>query len=501
MAPKRGIEYVWGMFSRFPNPLRLTLILALCFLVSCGDEPLPTYPLPPSTVAVFEIQLWDALGIAPLDSVQLALLELESMRFVAPRRTGLSGFTRFDELVAGDYLPVIQGGDAILLPLPQTSWSLEVGDTLRVELRAVRLDPDQAQLSGRVVDADTGLPVGGATVEIFSNVLLPELSGYTNAHRQITDAQGRFALRDFLIIQLPDSGGTLVPDLICHAPGYRGLRRSVSFEELPALGVQLALQVGSDRASLDGRVVDLDGAPLAGVPLAIEWVSQPSVSSKGNEAPDPSALILQTFRAESGSDGSYHFEDLPAGFFRIAPGYRLDDGWLRVDGRDLPPGFERPQIQIAEGEQAQLGDIAAAPAILALAPGPGEIVGPQPDFAWEAWSFMGTDWATAYRLVVAPFQTLDPNHWLILEPIVGEELSWPDPESFLPPGRHAWRVDAIGGSAQNFILFESWARFEVRSPQTDFSNQNPVDSRIIRSQTDLRVTRPAPGASQPPDGR
>lgn len=477
----------------------LPLALALLLLSACGDEPLPTDPQPPQppVPGVFEGRLVDPLGVSGLDSLRLALLELDSMSFVAQGFTSDLGYFRLDQLPAGDYVPVIYGGNAILLELPQTSWPLTLGDTARVELRATRVDPGTPEVSGVVVDAISGELIPGASIEIGPTFVAPERFGLSSQHRQLSDPEGFFELRDFLILQLPDGG--LIPDLLCTAPGYLGYRRTLALEELPAQGLRLELQPGTDRAQLSGRVVDLNGEPLGGIPITVDWISRPEFTAKAGDAPPERQVLVPGRSTLSQLDGSYLLEGLPAGFYQITVGYKLDDGWLRIDSQNLPEGLVRPRIQINEGESARLGDVASAPAIRPLTPIPDALVGPQPDFSWEAWSFLGSQWATGYRIVIAPFGTPDDSQWLTLAPIPGEELAWPDPDTFLPPGRHAWRVDVIGGLAGEggFMLFESWAHFEVPLPESTLLRPDPADPRILRELTNPTVTLPAAGASGP----
>lgn len=152
---------------------------------------------------------------------------------------------------------------------------------------------DGITIRGRVTDRATGAPIAGAEVGI----------GLWNLQRPtVTDSEGRYELRGF--------GGTELfnINLHCRAQGYGRTETA-----------NLAVASGESEREIDftliaanraiGRVVALDGSPVAGARLqAFANASDPSTLSETWDRMPTQRFDRQT--ATSGEDGSFTLENL-----------------------------------------------------------------------------------------------------------------------------------------------------------------------------------------------
>ena len=163
-------------------------------------------------------------------------------------------------------------------------------DASALVIRLVRA----ARLVGTVVDERTGTPVGGAVIRLYSNDL--PLRFYDNddtlrrpmAH---TDVRGRFSLANL---------------------GIGEMRAFVTHEEFAPLNTEpFELRAGEETAlpklsmtkggTIEGHLTDASGHPIPNVAVEISRVV-------GKRRP-----TSQTWQAQTGPDGRYKIEGLPAG--------------------------------------------------------------------------------------------------------------------------------------------------------------------------------------------
>ncbi len=173
-------------------------------------------------------------------------------------------------------------------------------------------------VSGRVVDA-VARPIAGASITLE---LLNEAGGIAEASRGIssnTDAQGNFLVEPvtpgtyLLTASANGYAETTLPSVIVHATG-------------PTKGVQVVLATG-------GKIIGTctkEGQPIAGA----------SVSVKG-----PTSML----GASTGEDGTYAFEHLPAGTYRVEISSMAQDmvSGVNIQGRSKV-------IEVIDGETVEL---------------------------------------------------------------------------------------------------------------------------------------------------
>jgi hypothetical protein len=439
------------------------VLLAALLSTGCGDDPLPAAaPSPGVTTLQGRILRVDG---DPAAALSLGLFRLDDLRYVGIDTTAADGTFRFTALAPGRYTPVMVSRGVALVNPPPLGLEIAAEETLRVELRASLRAADEPVLTGTVVDAESGEPVAGAVVEVGTlTIEPPELDGRLAAARGVTDAAGRFALEDFFFFaDVLDPGNARSADLLCHAPGYRGLRRrGFTPAETPVRNLRLALAPGADEAVLTGHLIDLGLGPAVGVPVGLEWVSRPEFLLEKHS----DALVMQQKTAVTDSSGFFRLEGVPSGVYHLLVGARRDDGWLRVVPEGLPPEappLVRPTVSVAAGESLHVEGIPAVEAVRPLQPARGAAVSSQPDFAWEEWPWRGTEWAAGWYLVLALQETTDPERWLWYGPLEAPSLVWPDPDFRLPRGRHRWQVVAAAGWAEGLRLFETWSTFSVEA--------------------------------------
>jgi hypothetical protein len=188
---------------------------------------------------------------------------------------------------AGTALPNAVG----YLPFIARNWLPSAGPTPTVP-------PGPASISGRVVIAADGAPLGGAIVEAYDAV-----EHFMPAATAMTDMQGRYSLG-----AIPD-GDYYV---LAYAPGFaREIwdqavvvqeAEVVSYGGQPVTGIDFALAEGG---SISGRVTQADGmTPLPGIEVSVTQAKYVWVANLW-------------FRAFSDASGHYRVDHLPLGEFVV----------------------------------------------------------------------------------------------------------------------------------------------------------------------------------------
>ncbi len=205
-------------------------------------------------------------------------------------------------------------------------------------------------ITGRV-ETPEGEPAAGVVVLAYSRTDKGGQFEYGSFARAESDAQGRFRLP----ITTPGQAAYWVlpkdyaVDLYVVPDGKRGDMGTIILKK----GVSVA-----------GRVLDVQGKPIAGVFVEIE-------RQRGN-GPDLEAhsltFISNVIRraAETGADGRFTFAPLPPGEYSVAPSETNYDGDRKTQWthRPLPEVFAPTKLTIKEGETPDPLEIRGLPSVV-----------------------------------------------------------------------------------------------------------------------------------------
>lgn len=190
------------------------------------------------------------------------------------------------------------------------------GDVLRWD--ATLKEPPK--IVGRVVD-EAGRPLPGWRMEVWTR----EVVGHW-PRRATTDAEGRFVLRD-----CPDVLFTVA----CYSPEYEGNELAAAGayqEEVRPGGGELLLEVPKSKrpgSFIEGKFVDEQGHPVAGLQIVVRSPPQPSVNS-ADVSPET---------------GSFRMGPVPEGDYEL--------GLCRNDR----PYMNLPKVELQANEEKDLGTI------------------------------------------------------------------------------------------------------------------------------------------------
>jgi beta-lactamase regulating signal transducer with metallopeptidase domain len=198
------------------------------------------------------------------------------------------------------------------------------------------------------VERPDGSPAKGVSILAYSRsgkLKIGETNEYGSFANAKTDEQGNFkvnvtttGLAVFWI--LPDD---LAGELHGVPEGKRG-----------DLG-QFTLKPG---APLKGRVLDVEGKPVAGIFVNAERERSEEVNQLIGALAVADAINRS---AVTGADGSFTLAPLPAGEYRVLPGDRSRDGSERNKVRPLPFVFTPRKISLKDGETPEVLEIRASP--------------------------------------------------------------------------------------------------------------------------------------------
>ncbi len=282
------------------------------------------------------------------DAAPPGLPAAASSRWLDERRTfrEADGSFRLRDLSPGTYRLVLEHPGA----LPRTLGKVEVGPGESVDLGTVTLDPG-IELSGTVVDAATGEPVAGATVERAETDPFLAMQRRMDAadgepgRGSRTDAKGRFTL------------GGLEPGRVVlevRADGYATTRVETMLEEGTApdpLRVELA-----GGGVVEGTVRRGDGSPAAGVKVMVMRGMTPDLDHSAETdaaghyrlehlAPGPTTIVAML--SEPGEDG-FDLSGLKVRTVTVEAGKKLrvdfpeQGGGIVLSGRVLEGGRPVP---------------------------------------------------------------------------------------------------------------------------------------------------------------
>jgi protocatechuate 3,4-dioxygenase beta subunit len=192
-------------------------------------------------------------------------------------------------------------------------------------------DPKEARdVSGRVVDADTGQPVGGVRIEVrrvsISDGGQESESGPNGGFRVSGLLPGKYELLTQSRLNSGFVGGPVIFDV----------------SEGDANGIELKVRRGT--ASISGMVV-IEGA---NDPKVLAKLSQVIIGAEVQLADPKFQSRVNTFPVRANADGSFRINGIPAGKARISIG---TDGNILTFSRIDHNGAPGREIEIDAGEQ------------------------------------------------------------------------------------------------------------------------------------------------------
>jgi hypothetical protein len=375
----------------------------------------------------------------------------------APAVCNEEGRFRLDEVPPGWYLPLVAYGTRIVYNPPGHPLRVDGGRVTPLEFGIAEypgLAGAGLPVKGRVVDATSGAPIKGAWVSIGFTDPAFLSAGSLPPWESVTDADGRFVLREVPIIDGPGTRDGLFP-VVAASAGYvpAGTGSFLRQEFLPFSGpdgdtleVTLHLEPGGMGRALSGRVVHGDRG-IAGLVVALSFADTATHATGAVDAPPapmaaapgpfgapllaPRALIPGQATATDG-EGRFRFDGLAPGRYRVHAAYLSDDGWVSADiGR--PPG---PAIRVLEGD-AEGVQVAVVPAIALVSPLGGEDM-PVGDYRLTWRAVPGID---RYRVLFSR-----GNSFLLTEGFETPDTTGRIPPAYYQVGDRArWAVQAYDG--------------------------------------------------------
>ncbi len=300
-------------------------LFAFFLLLGCDNSPTDPEPL---TARVVVMALESGQRIA---GVKVVALDPNTNSVLAgPLLTDADGLADFGIAPQPEIHYLVMAGLQWQMHKQDTwSWSLDKNDKnsplpVYFGRRVIVLRPATPQdglprLAGRIVDADTGLPLAQTFVGTSPR---PTAYNYeSDPGDDVTGADGQFVAQEIAVAAHPVTGNLQQLDIMfISRAGYRP--RSWVYEwangdnNLDVTGLEIALTplAESDRGELTGRIL-LRGEPVAHVQVGI-----------GGFVADKAGVGLPGQATFTDADGRYRFTNLATGTYVVQPGYALFDG-------------------------------------------------------------------------------------------------------------------------------------------------------------------------------
>jgi len=419
------------------------------------------------TVTPDQVRVLDEADGQPVAGIKVVVMDSRSNLPVAgPVVSGNDGYCRFDIdhssslrlLVFGgvDYrvhsLPDYwywnkgkrfpEGPGVLTRPMvPLSDGVAKTPPVTVVEIQVRKVAPDSLpRIRGQIVDALSGAPLD----QVFIS-LTPYLSGYqgnTSASDDVTADEGEFSVSQIPFGIDPDTDNLLqILPLRLTRQGYRPVIWSYDpphgSDNLDIGGITITMTPldSGDTGSISGRMMR-DGFPVADLVVGLGVVDLPEQEKSGPG--------LTGWAEVTDQDGRFTIGELPAGTYRLQPGFPLADGAFYPDQAGNVP------LEVEPGQAIDAGDLIVLHEIEPQWPGHGRRLNiPPTTLEWFAVSG-ATSYEVRFDRGILP--VTDTNF-----------IELPD-SLIITPGLHYWFVLAINSNQEVVGINQIQSVFRLLPP-------------------------------------
>lgn len=418
----------------------------------------------------------------PVAGAALILVDAEALLTVSgPAVTDAAGAFEFERVPPGTYHPLLYGtGNLALFGHTSHRVSVQAGTTTQYHVTLVPSELWHAgpfYISGRVIDAATGLPIRGAiVVDIVtaSFELALFVGGATVPWAGVTGPDGRFTITANHF-GTPDETTGLVP-ITASRPNYEPytlVGRLPSFfdpwSNLPlpfpgdTLYTEIALQPetpSGDRGAIAG-VVRVFGAPVPGVRVGLSTVVVANADTlppgKSTRRDDRVRALVPGKTTVTDAGGRFRIEGLRPGGYFVDAAYLPDDGFTSDVGSPLEIANA-----IVQADAVARVELSVLPAMRPLSPAASAEVAPGiVQLRWTPVALPAGYDELRYEVQISSGFLLDP----VLETTATQASIGPFDSGRIRWGVYARARNLSSGYSEIVARFETIPTFEVISIQ------------------------------------
>jgi hypothetical protein len=407
--------------------LPLLLVLAvLSLFLACSDDPAQPGGGVEHVLNSVSGQLTVTGNSAPVVGARVAMVNPLPYRVVAgPVISDDTGHFEFKNPPLGDWYLFVFSDSLLMFDTDDARVTVRRGQRIKHDIAMIKSDlwgNNPQRVVGTVTDAQTGAPIEGAFVSGFAFAVWHSFVGISIDVEDVTDADGRYSVVPASVFGNPGSA-----QLGISREGYQPfymLDVPVPMDPDSLLVLDIALERLDGGASARGRILDPNGHPVAGLPVALDYSTIPVNLPPAKGETDPQRVPLLGKTVRTNAQGFFEFTELSPGTYYVDAGFLPDDGFVG--------GGDDPLFEITDEGIVGVGDLHVIPAMAPLSPANGSTVtDPRPILRWQA--VAGTD---HYQV------STGAGHFLSSIANVSGTTQYQFPED-LEPGTHMrWIVSA-----------------------------------------------------------